>query len=97
MQPSLSTIERAGRGCAKSPAGTYSERARHRLRIAARLLPNRLRPRESPADAFCSAVLDVIHSLDVLARERLRAQVDWVEAYDRAEAVAASQSSIRRA
>lgn len=95
MQPAVSTIERAGRGRANPPA-RYSERARQRLRIAARLLPSRLRPCESLGERFDGAVLEVIDGLDIGARERLRAQVDWVEAYERAEAARVSSQGRRR-
>ena len=96
MEPSHTTTERAPSRRPPAPPAGYSERARQRLRIAARLLPSRLRPCESLGERFETAVLDVIDRLDVGVRERLRAQVDWVEAYESSETALASARQRRR-
>ena len=63
---------------------SFSARAVRRLRIAAALL--RLQVDEGAACAQqCQRVLNHIERLDAQRRQRLRDQVDWVEAYERAE------------
>ena len=66
----------------------FSARAVRRLRIAATLM--RVQVGIDPTDAQCEQLLRRIEALDAEQRERLRGWVDWVEAYERAEAVAAS-------
>lgn len=64
----------------------YNQRATHRLVIAARLLHHRGLTVDVLGDAFCPAVLHLIQALNEIRRERLRGLVDWVEAYEDAEA-----------
>lgn len=94
MEPSPTTWRPPARQ-RPEPSTPYSERARHRLRIAARLLPSRLRPCESLGERFDAAVLEVIDGLNMTTRERLRSQVDWVEAYEHCEAARASRPGRR--
>jgi hypothetical protein len=63
-----------------------SSRAKTRLRIAAVLLRRRDVQVEACGDDVWLRVLRAIESLDSAQRERLRERVDWVEAYERAEA-----------
>jgi hypothetical protein len=69
-----------------APTRPLSDRAKARLRIAATLM--RWRAGEG-SEIDHQRVLCVIESLDATARERLRACVDWVEAYERQEATEA--------
>jgi hypothetical protein len=57
------------------------------LRIAAGLLGRTAMLRTPAGDDWCFDVLRVIGRLPAAQREPLRCQVDWVEAYDIAEAV----------
>jgi hypothetical protein len=62
----------------------FSARAVRRLRVAAALL--RLMVDEGAGCAMqCQRVLDRINRLGAVQRQRLRDQVDWVEAYERVE------------
>jgi hypothetical protein len=62
----------------------FSARAVRRLRLAAALL--RLVVDEGEGCAVrCQRVLDRINRLGAVQRQRLRDQVDWVEAYERVE------------
>ena len=67
----------------------FSARAVRRLRIAATLM--RVQVGVDPTDAQCEQLLRRIELLDAQQRERLRSWVDWVEAYERAEAVTATR------
>jgi hypothetical protein len=72
------------------PTGSLSRkmsgRAKTRLRIAAVLLGRRGLQIEACGDDVWLRVLRAIESLDSAQRERLRERVDWVEAYERADA-----------
>lgn len=65
--------------------GPLSERAKHRLRLAAALLRSAGFRFELPRAGFYDAVVQAIDRLRPEHRQRLRADVDWVEAYDREE------------
>jgi hypothetical protein len=65
---------------------TMSDRAKARLRIAAVLLGRRDLSLEAGGEDFYARVLQAIESLSPKQRNRLRAHVDWVEAYEQAEA-----------
>jgi hypothetical protein len=62
-----------------------SARAKARLRIAARLLGRRRLWQDECEEHFYAMVLQAIESLGAVQREGLRAQVDWVEDYERIE------------
>jgi hypothetical protein len=73
----------------------FSERAVRRLRIAAALM--RLSPSNGEMTAVqCVRLLERIHALAAVQRERLRARVDWVEGYERAEGDLDAHRSHRR-
>lgn len=57
-----------------------NERAKHRLRLAARFL--RLEGQRFNKGEFYAEVLDCIKSLNLMQQERLRGLVDWMEEYE---------------
>jgi hypothetical protein len=67
-------------------ASSYSPRAQARLRIAATLLHFKPSPAAS-GNAFCTAVLAAIRTMAPERQEDLRLLVNWVEAYERTEAM----------
>lgn len=69
----------------QAPAA-YSERARHRLRIVARLLKMPV-PEPGFDAARCAAMLQRLRALPAERQARLRGMVDWVEDFERVEAV----------
>jgi hypothetical protein len=73
-------IGAAQSGCA------YSERGRHRLRIAAKLMRVEGVKLRLLGDEFYPRVMQEINALDDGRRERLLYLVDWVEAYEKEEA-----------
>jgi hypothetical protein len=64
------------------PPKMLCRRALDRLRIAANLMHLRLEPGEMTDEAAGRLILGVIERLNLVTRERLQAQVDWVEAYE---------------
>lgn len=61
-----------------------SERAKHRLRIVARFL--RLAGYRFDSGNFYHRVIEVIGGIDEQKRKKLQGYVDWLEAYETAEA-----------
>ncbi len=57
-----------------------NERAKHRLRLAARFL--RLEGQRFNNGEFYAEVLDCIKSLNLMRQERLRGLVSWMEEYE---------------
>jgi hypothetical protein len=70
---------------ATRPPQALCRRAIARLRIATALMRLRGTPLEVGNERAARQVLAVIDRLTPTSRERLRALVDWVEAYERAE------------
>lgn len=69
-----------------SAAAALGERAKHRLRLAAGLLRGSGYRFDCPRAQFYDVVGAVVRELATEARAKLRADVDWLEAYERAEA-----------
>lgn len=63
-----------------------SDRAKHRLRIAARLLRSNGKKLDFPRDQFYEKIQEVLAALPPALRDELKGNVDFVEAYDRTEA-----------
>lgn len=59
---------------------TLNQRAKHRLRLAARLL--RLEGQRFNEGEFYAEVLGCIKTLNLMQQERLRGLVDWMEEYE---------------
>ncbi len=70
---------------AASTTDSLSDRAKHRLQLAAALLRSDGFRFEQPRAGFYDAIVQTIDRLRPEHRQRLRADVDWVEAYDREE------------
>ena len=64
---------------------TLSDKAKHRLRIAANLL--RQSGFRFKNGNFYDAVIDVISQMDVPERTKLKGLVDWLESYELAEVI----------
>lgn len=72
-----------------SAGAALGERAKHRLRLAAGLLRGVGYRFECPRSQFYAVIASAVAELSPEARERLRSDVDWLEAYERAEAALA--------
>ncbi|MBY0365161.1 MAG: hypothetical protein K2X12_02880 [Burkholderiaceae bacterium] len=72
-----------------------SDRAKHRLRLAAGLLRSEGVSFECPRDQFYDKVQEVLAGLPADKQAHLRELVDWVEDYDRAERVGQVPTSAR--
>jgi hypothetical protein len=81
------TTPDAQRGKLSAPLSLkMSDRAKARLRIAAALLGRRDLQFEAWGEDVWSRILRAIDALDRAQRQHLRELVDWVEAYECAEA-----------
>ena len=78
------------------PTRRFGERARARLRIAAVLLRRTPPALDADSDAAYAALLRDIEAMKPRQRERLRAHVDWVEAYENEESRLARAQPQRR-
>lgn len=72
-----------------------SDRAKHRLRLAAGLLRAQGTSFECPRDQFYDKVQEVLAGLPAEKQAALRELVDWVEDYDRAERAGQAPTSAR--
>ncbi len=63
----------------------YSERTKRRLRLAAGLLRGSGVALDMPRGAFYDAVLAMLQALPPERKGALKADVDWLEAYELAE------------
>lgn len=88
-----STAGSAVQGGMASAGPALGERAKHRLRLAAGLLRGVGYRFECPRSQFYAVVASAVAELSPDARERLRSDVDWLEAYERAEGALPSPSS----
>ncbi len=70
---------------APSVTESLSDRAKQRLQLAAALLRSDGFRFEQPRDGFYGEIVQTIDRMQPEHRQRLRADVDWVEAYDREE------------
>lgn len=61
-----------------------SDRAKHRLRLAAGLLRSEGVSFDCPRDQFYDKIQEVLAGLPAARQAALRELVDWVEDYDRA-------------
>lgn len=78
-------------------ARPLSERAKHRLKIAAGLLRGMGRKLDFPRDEFYERIQAELAALPDAERDHLKQLTDWVEQYDRADtARAAAQKFLRR-
>lgn len=66
-------------------ARPLSERAKHRLKIAAGLLRGMGRKLDYPRDQFYERIQQELAALSEDERQNLKELTDWVEAYDRAD------------
>jgi hypothetical protein len=66
-------------------ARPLSERAKHRLKIAAGLLRGMGRKLDFPRDQFYERIQQELAALGEDERATLKELTDWVEAYDRAD------------
>lgn len=66
-------------------ARPLSERAKHRLKIAAGLLRGMGRKLDFPRDQFYERIQQELAGLTDDERRHLKELADWVEAYDRAD------------
>ena len=62
-----------------------SERAKHRLEIAARLLRGMWRKVDFPREQFYDGIQQMLATLTDQERATLKELTDWVEDYDRAD------------
>jgi hypothetical protein len=74
-------------------AKPLSERAKHRLKIAAGLLRGSGTKLDFPRDQFYEKIQNVLAALPDEQQRKLKSLVDWVEDYDRADVSARSQNS----
>lgn len=70
-----------------------SERAKRRLQIAAAMLRGQGMRLECPRSEFYDAIQKFLRGLPIEQQTELRALVDWVETYERAEAGAQAPTS----
>lgn len=80
----------------KAPAEQLNARAKYRLRLAAALLASGGRDLKLDRARFYEQMIEVIAGLNPQAKDALRSQVDWVEAFDPNDELGAAKGRARK-